>query len=357
MRIALDAMGGDRAPDEIVRGAVESVRLGYLQPSDLVLVGDEPRIRSALSAAIEESAIDGSAMQVHHAPEVVEMHEKIDALRRKKRSSIGGCVRLVKDGEADAFVSAGNTGAVVAASTLHLRLIEGIRRPGIAITLPSPKGGVTVIDVGANIKCTPVHLFQYGLMAHHYVESCRGIEHPRIGLLNIGSEDQKGNEVVRKTRELFSATPLNFVGNVEGQDVFADVCDIVVCEGFVGNVVLKVSEGISEFLVKAVAGEVSRAFPESETPDGWKVAWTDIIGRLLAKIDYSEYGGAPLLGIDGTCIIGHGRSDAKAIANALRTTRDFVRFQVNSHIRSELAQLASLSGDLPSGATGETGSD
>ncbi len=340
MRIALDAMGGDRAPVEIVNGAVRAVRLGHLQAADLILVGDEPRIENALDEAIGSEAFERRGLSIHHAPEVVEMHEKpVDALRRKKRSSIAGCVQLVKDGEADAFVSAGNTGAVVAASTLHLRLIEGIRRPGIAITLPSRAGGVTLIDVGANIKCTPVHLFQYGLMAHHYVESCRGIASPRIGLLNIGSEDEKGNDVVRKTREMFAATPLNFVGNVEGQDVFGDVCDIVVCEGFVGNVVLKVSEGISEFLIRQVADEVGSAFPDGKAPDLWQGTWNGIQGRLMAKIDYSEYGGAPLLGIDGTCVIGHGRSDAKAIANALRTTRDFVRNQVNSHIRTELAEI------------------
>lgn len=345
MRIALDAMGGDLAPTEIVKGAVTAVRLGHVHASDLILVGDAERIGSVLDQAIEGSGFDRSAFSIHHFPEVIEMHEQpVPALRRKKRASITGCVQLVKDGEADAFISAGNTGAVVAASTLHLRLIEGIRRPGIAITLPSRAGGVTVIDVGANIKCTPVHLFQYGLMAHHYVESCRGIERPRIGLLNIGSEDQKGNDVVRKTRDLFAATPLNFVGNVEGQDVFADVCDIVVCEGFVGNVVLKVSEGISEFLVKLVDTEVGQAFAGSDAPSGWQTAWRGIQARLMARIDYSEYGGAPLLGIDGTCIIGHGRSDAKAIANALRTTRDFVRHQVNSHIRTELAEISSTEG-------------
>lgn len=318
--IALDAMGGDHAPLEIVRGAILAKEKGLLANRSVILCGDEEKIRAILA---KESG-NAADFLIHHAPEVIEMHESpVDALRKKRHSSVLGCVEMVAKKQAGALISMGHTGAAVAASTLGLKLLEGIRRPGIAVTFPGEKGPVTVIDVGANIQCKATHLFQYGLMASHYVHDTLGVAEPRVAVLNIGEEDEKGNELVKETHELFRNSDLKFIGNIEGQDIFRGVADIVVCEGFVGNVVLKVSEGLAGFILKAMASE----FMSSGIPQAGEVT-----KKLQKRLDYSEYGGALLLGVDGIVIIGHGRSDAKAVASAIRVASQFIDADVNRHI-------------------------
>lgn len=318
--IALDAMGGDHAPLEVVRGALLAVQKGYIQPSELSLCGDEAKIEKILT---DEKA-DPKTFPLYSAPEVIEMHESpVEGLRKKRRASVIGCVELVSQKKASAVVSMGHTGAAVAAATLGLRLLEGVRRPGIAVTLPGEKGPLVVIDVGANIKCKPLHLYQYGVMATHYAHDTLGIEKPRVALLNIGEEDEKGNELVKETNELFKNSELNFIGNIEGQDLFNGTTDVLVCEGFVGNVVLKVSEGLAGFIIKTVGSAIMSS--------GLSHAG-EVLKKLQTRLDYSEYGGALLLGVDGIVIIGHGRSDAKAVANAIRLASEFIRKDVNRHI-------------------------
>ena len=239
-RIALDAMGGDRAPRETVRGAFEAVE----QDGDLVvvLVGDQ----DCITAELEEVGAGTGRLEVHHASEVVTSKDSpVEALRSKRDSSIGVASRLLADGRVDGLVAAGSTGAAVASGTLLIKLLPGVRRPGIAVTMPARHGGHTVLcDAGANITCKPLHLYHYGIMAARYAERILGVSEPRVGLMNVGSEEQKGTSLVRETAALFSRSHLNYAGHIEGNDVFTGEVDVIVCEGFVGNVVLKVSEGL-----------------------------------------------------------------------------------------------------------------
>ncbi len=334
MKIAVDVMGGDHAPAEVLAGCARAVREGYVRAEELVLVGDSARIGSGLAAAGVPSGTE-----IVHASEAIEMHEHpAQALRKKRDSSIVVGARLLKERRVQAFVSAGNTGAMVGAATLLVRTLEGVRRPGIAVTFTSAKGPCCLIDCGANIHCQPEDLFTYGLMASHFMTGVHGVERPSIGLLNIGEEEEKGNPLVLRTREMFEQSDLNFIGNVEGQDVFAGRCDVIVCEGFVGNVVLKVSEGLGQFITNLFAHEVKRLVPESALP-----SFLNVAGSVKKKTDYAEYGGAPLLGVDGLTIICHGRSDARAIANALHVSHQFIEHDVNRHILEGLSKLAAKS--------------
>ncbi|HET6203869.1 MAG TPA: phosphate acyltransferase PlsX [Planctomycetota bacterium] len=327
MRIALDAMGGDKAPLEAVRGALRSVEMGFVPAEGLVLVGDAGRLEEALRG--EGGA--GRGLAIHHAPEVIEMHElPVEALRRKRRSSIGACVELVKKGEAAGVVTAGHTGAAVAAAQLRLKMLEGIRRPGLAVAFEGAKGSTVLIDVGANLSCRPLDLFHYGVMASCYARDVLGIDRPRVALLSIGSEDEKGTELVRRTHESFRASPLEFVGNIEGQDLLGGAADVIVCEGFVGNVVLKTAEGAVEYLAGIFAKELGSRSPEIAR---------EILPAIAKRLDYAEHGGALLLGIEGVVVIGHGRSDAKAIASAIRGAARFVQADVNHHIVAGLRAL------------------
>jgi glycerol-3-phosphate acyltransferase PlsX len=346
--IAIDAMGGDHAPREVVRGAVEAARLN--QDVRLLLVGQAEKIRRELESAELESGEPGSArprpgnIEVVPAEHVIEMSDSpIEALRKKKGSSIEVGTRLVHTGDALAMVSAGNTGACVAAATLFLGLLPEVRRAGIAVSFHAGKSPVVVIDVGANVSSKPEHLIQYGVMASHYARSVLRIESPRVGLLNIGEEDEKGNSLTKSTHNLFKKTALNFLGNVEGVEIFKGVCDVVVCDGFVGNIVLKVSEGLAERLVdlfQTTLERVEPADPASESSRGSIQKHVQgALSNLRAKLDYSEYGGAPLLGVNGVMIIAHGRSDSKAIANAIRVARRMVEMDVNKHITEELQAL------------------
>ena len=332
MRIAVDAMGGDEAPFEIVRGAMDAARV--YTDHEMVLVGDQERIQNELAAC----GVTSGNISVVHASQVVDMNEPATvAVRKKTDSSITKSVKLVLDKAADAVVSAGNTGATVAAASLFLRTLEHVKRPGIAVSIPTFHGACMVIDAGANIQCKPAHLMQYGVMASIFCKYVLNIEKPRVGLLNIGEESAKGNELVKETFALLSNSPLNFVGNAEGRDVFDGKFDIVVCEGFVGNVLLKFAEGLSISMLAAFASEARKG---ALTRLG---AWLckPVREQLYRKMDYTEYGGVPLLGIDGICIISHGRSDSKTIQNAIREAIQFGKYEVNKHINSELERANS----------------
>lgn len=316
MQIALDAMGGDAAPTEIVAGAILAVqnRPDHIPEFSLQLAGDEAAIEPLISENLNgrngASADLRSRLHIKHATQVVGMSESpVEGLKRSPDSSIAHSVRLVASGECQGLVTAGNTGAAVAATHQALGRIKGIRRPGIAVLLPTDRETpVLVVDVGATVTCKPIILQHFGIMGNIFARSVMKIDRPKVGLLNIGEEEGKGNDLVRETRELLSSSDLHFIGNVEGQDICRGKCDVVVCEGFVGNVVLKVTEGMAEFMtdfVRGVAGEHQTAECD------------DIVNRLHQKTHFSSYGGAILLGINGICIICHGRSDRHAIANAI----------------------------------------
>lgn len=328
LRIAIDAMGGDHAPAEIVRGAIEG--LSFLGADDqCVLIGREDAIRSHLPAGFADPRV-----RVEHATQVIEMDDvPIEALRQKRDSSIVKMAKLAADKQVDAVISAGNTGACVAACQLRMRTLGVVSRPGIAVAIPSFHGPVTLCDVGANPEPKAFHLLQYAQMATIYAQRILGIKSPRIGLLSIGGEESKGNSLVKEARELIKLDEsLTLVGNVEGRELLNGVCDVAVCDGFVGNVVLKLTEGLSEGLFRTIEKELAEEAPQLVD------AFRPVVKRIWARHDYSEYGGAPLLGVNGVCIICHGSSDRRAIKNAVRVARDYVRSNVNAEFESRLAQ-------------------
>ena len=332
MRIAIDAMGGDYAPWAIVKGSVEAAKA---DPSGrrIVLVGQEEKLREELE---KFGGKDLPNIDVIHASEVVEMEESpLSGLRVKKDASIAVAANLVKAGEADALVSAGNTGAVVMATKLKWRFISGISRPGIASYIPTPWGCSLLIDAGANIDCKPMHLLHFAVMGDIFARCVMGKEKPRIGLLSVGTEAIKGNELTREGYRLISQSKLNFVGNIEGKHVFSHKLDVIVTDGFVGNVVLKLTESISGAVMRMLKDEIVKN-------------WYRRVGALILrpalmnvrkKGDYSEYGGAPLLGVNGICIICHGGSSAKAIRNAIRVADNIGRSRVNEHIETAIKEL------------------
>jgi len=334
MRVALDAMGGDSAPMSTVGGAVRALK--EYPEVEIVLVGDRKRIETEL----ENYRDVGDRLSIVHTSQTVGMNESpVEALRQKPDSSIKKCVELVVRGEADAVISAGNTGASVVASTLAMKLLPGVRRPGIAVTFPVPneRGMCTVIDVGANIKCRPIHLLQYGIMASVYNKLVHKVREPVVGLLNVGEEDEKGNDLVRDSHALLSRSLVNFMGNVEGRDIYTGVCDVVVCDGFVGNVILKVTEGLVQALLVVFRREAEKHIL---TKFGMRLC-KKAVDELRQENDFAEYGGAPLLGVNGISIICHGRSDARAMKNAIGAAVMFGRYQVNERIKEEIAaQLA-----------------
>ncbi len=330
MRIVLDAMGGDFAPATIVAGAIQAVK--EQSGVEIVLVGIKEKIEKELS----KYQPFPQAISIFHAPEVIEMHDSAAiSVRRKRDSSIVKGIELLKDKTCDAFVSAGNTGAVVCAATLGLGLLPGIERPGIAILFPTLKGVTLTIDVGANIDPKPNHLLQYAVMANVYYQSVLGRSNPTVGLLNIGEEESKGTDFVKETHKLLSEKILNFIGNVEGKDIFSGNCDCVVCDGFVGNVALKISESVAETLGEFLKRELTSTFLGKI---GIFLLRSNLM-RFKKKIDYSEYGGAPLLGVNGVVIISHGRSNAKAIKNAIGAARKEVERNINSQIIEEIKRL------------------
>jgi glycerol-3-phosphate acyltransferase PlsX len=328
-RVAIDAMGGDHGPGTMVRGAVQA--LGADEEIALVLVGDERCLREALYGT--EARHTGERIQIVHASQVIGMDESpIEALRAKKDSSIAKMVALAAEGRVEAVLSAGNTGACAAACQLKLRTLPNITRPGIAVTIPSFHGPFILCDVGANINARPRHLYEYAVMATVYAERVVGIKEPRVALASVGGESGKGTALVRQTHKLLREDArINFVGNAEGLDLFEDRCDVAVCDGFVGNIVLKFIEGLAEGLFRTI----SREF-EGEAPV-LKKKFAAALERVWDRHDYSRYGGAPLLGLDGVCIICHGRSSEFAIRNAVLAARRFVCEDLNDEINARLA--------------------
>ena len=331
MRIGIDAMGGDHAPTEQVKGALAARRL--LSPEDrIVLVGHETQIRQHLRSHYGWEDF----IEIRHADEIVGMDEPpVETLRAKPNSSLAVMAEMHRDGELDACISAGNTGAFVAAAQMRLRRLRGAHRPGIAIITPTFRGPVAICDVGANVNCRPQHLHQYGIMASIYLDAICGISNPRVALLSIGQEDAKGNELVRRTHELLKKDPtLRFVGNVEGRDLFRGVCDLMVCEGFVGNVVLKLVEGMAESVIMGLMKELTGSLKGAWGLLGAKIKKT--AKAILTKYDFNEYGGAPLLGVNGICIICHGASDHRGIMNAVGAAKTFAKHKVNEKITERL---------------------
>lgn len=318
-------MGGDYAPRAVVQGALEAIEA---KPERrIILVGREDELRAQVEK-LGRRDLMGNVSFVH-APEVIEMGEEpLGGLRKKKHSSIGEAANLVKRGEAVAMVSAGNTGAVVTATKLKWRFLKGIERPGIATYLPTPWGVSLLIDAGANIDCKPIHLLGFAIMGDAFARLVQKKKNPKVGLLSIGSERTKGDALVRETFELLEQAKLNFIGNVEGRDVYGYKVDVVVSDGFVGNVVLKCTEGLVWAMMKMIREEVRKSL--------WNKIGGLILKRSFASIarrgDYTEYGGAPLLGVNGNCIICHGSSNAKAIRNAINVAEVFVQYGVNEYI-------------------------
>ncbi len=332
--VALDAMGGDNAPAATVQGAIEAVRRHGVQ---VVLVGNEAVLRRELS---RHGSIP-RGIHVVDAPETVSMDDQPTApARHKRNSSLAVAARLVRDGAASAFVTAGNTGAAMVAAKLTLGTITGIDRPALASVVPGIDRQTLIVDVGANVDCKPRHLLEFAIMGHFYSEAVLGVTRPRVGLLSVGEEKGKGDRVTQEAYELLSKAGLNFIGNVEGRDVYSGTVDVVVCDGFVGNVVLKVSEGLGEMVFSLLKREARRS-PLSAA--GFLLAKGAFAG-FKRQVDYSEYGGAPLLGVRGACLVGHGRSTPKAIRNAVRFANAYATRGVIRQIEERIAALPTRSG-------------
>ena len=329
MHIALDAMGGDHGSKELIAGALLAIQKTDLRVS---LVGDENILRAHLETLAPDSHT-ARLIDIVHSSQVIEMNEHpVDAIRKKKDASVMVAFDLVSSGVADAAVSAGNSGATMAAGIRKLGRLDGVARPGIASIFPTRKKPVVLMDIGANVDCKALHLFQFAVMASAF-SKLHGLDKPRVGLLTIGEETGKGNSLVKETYPLLERSNLNFIGNVEGRDVFGGDVDVIVCDGFVGNICLKVSEGLADAAMMMLRDEIMKS-------------WLAKIGYLLAlkafksfkkRVDYAEYGGAPLLGLDGVGIICHGKSSAHAIKNAVLEAEKMARGNINQDILEGLA--------------------
>ena len=332
--IAVDAMGSDTAPVPEIEGAIQAAKAGY---AEVLLVGP----REVLQRELARRSAEGLKIEVVHASEAVTMEdEAAKAFRRKRDSSIRVAARLVRDGRADGLISAGNTGAVMTTAKILLGTLEGVDRPALAQVFPSSQDGKAsvLLDVGANVDCKPLHLEQFAVMGEIYYRVIFGAERARVGLLSNGSETHKGNEVTREVLARLNELNLNFVGNVEGRDLFNGRVDVIVADGFIGNVALKISEGIVDTVTSLLKESLSSTFSSKL---GYLLS-RKAFSRMKKRLDYSEYGGAPLLGVKGVCIICHGGSNANAIKNAIRVAAEFSEGRVNEKIERELA-LASLS--------------
>lgn len=322
-------MGGDHGSEELIAGAVSAVKATGIAVS---LVGNEELLSGHLNRLALPSDV-AAKISIVHASQVVEMNEHpVTAIRKKKDASVVVAFDLVRQGQASAVVSAGHSGATMAAAIRSLGRIKGIARPGLASAFPTLKGPVVLMDIGANVDCKPIHLFQFGVMASAY-SRIMGVENPRVGLLTIGEETGKGNSLIKETYPILEKSPLHFVGNAEGRDIYQGDLDVIVCDGFVGNISLKVSEGLAEVAMRMLGDEIRKS-------------WRAKIGYLLAKsafarfrkrVDYAEYGGAPLLGIDGVGIVCHGSSSSQAIKNALLSAANLARGKLNENIAESLA--------------------
>jgi glycerol-3-phosphate acyltransferase PlsX len=318
-------MGGDHAPDCIVKGAALAVASGIVELSELLLVGDQAAVAALLRSH------DLPSVEVLASTEIIGMDESpAAAIRSKRDSSIVVGAKAVHQGAANAFVSAGNTGAVVAASSLVLGRLAGVSRPGIAAPMPTRRGPCVLIDVGANIYCKPEHMLQYAIMASEYARAAFDKRDPLVGLLNIGEEEGKGNPLIQQVSALLQTAPINYGGFVEGQDITGGEFDVVVCEGFVGNAILKVAEGLATFVGEQVRTAFAAHQPRPEVGAA--------IHQAFTKLDYAEYGGAPLLGVNAPVLIGHGRSSPHAIMNMLKAAKAALAYDVNRHILERMAQ-------------------
>ncbi|MEO8219126.1 MAG: phosphate acyltransferase PlsX [Acidobacteriota bacterium] len=327
--IAIDAMGGDLAPGECVRGALQAAADF---PLDILLVGREEDVRRELAAAGSTPENVG----IVDAREVVEMNENaLTPLRKKRDSSVRVAANLVAEGKAGAFVSAGHTGATWTSARKVLGMIEGVSRPALAAILPRTDGRTIILDVGANVDSSSNNLREFAVMGHFYAQMALSIDNPRVGLLSIGEEEGKGNELTREVYEVLKGAGLNFIGNVEGRDVFNGNADVIVCDGFIGNVVLKASEALAEMIYRAVRDEITRTPLRKAGAFLARGAFED----LKKKMDWAEYGGAPLLGVKGGCVVCHGRSKAKAIRNAIRIAAEFVENRVDAKIQERISDL------------------
>lgn len=326
MIVALDAMGGDFAPEVTVDGAIEALRTeGDLE---VVLVGNADTLQQRLNGN------GNSRLTIRQASEVVQMTEPAAlAVRKKRDSSIRVAVDMVKNGEANAVVSAGHSGVAMTTSFLRLGKAAGVDRPAIGVIMPKQRGFFLLIDGGANVDCKPINLLQFAHMGSIHLKTVLSMENPKVGILSIGEEDTKGNGLTKEAFKLLKASNLNFIGNIEGKDLFHGAADVVVCDGFIGNTVLKLSEGLIETMMSMLKEEISSLFTGKLAYLLMKPA----IRNFKKRTDYDEYGGAPLLGINGTCIISHGRSSAKAICNALKVANTLAKRELHKKISEELA--------------------
>ncbi|HEX6907050.1 MAG TPA: phosphate acyltransferase PlsX [Terriglobales bacterium] len=329
--IAVDAMGSDRAPKPEIEGAILAARHHQVQ---VLLVGREEVLRQELAHHPQAARLP---IEIVHASEAITMDDKaVQALRAKRDSSMRVGIRLVHEGRADGFVTAGNTGAAMATAKIILGTLPGVDRPALAAVFPTAAGTAAILlDVGANVDCKPQNLEQFAIMGEIYFRSIFGTRRPRVGLLSIGEEESKGNELTREAYKLMKQLPIHFVGNVEGRDLYNGQVDVIVCDGFVGNVALKISEGVVELVREALK-------------DSLRATITRQVGFLLSRkafvefkkrVDYTEYGGAPLLGLKGVCIVSHGSSNSNAIKNAVRVASEFAQHQINAKIEQELSRL------------------
>jgi len=325
--LAIDAMGGDFGPGVIVPGAIQAARDLRVK---VLLVGDASQVEAELA----KLSLGKAEYEIVHAPEVVQMHEKpSDILRRKKDSSIQVACRLVKDGAANGVISAGHSGATAACGIFTIGRIPGVERPALAAFLPTEKNPLVVIDAGANVDCRPYHLFQFGLMGDAFARDIFGYPSPRVALLNIGEEEGKGNSQVKEAYELYKmAERVNFVGNAEGRDIFSGDMDVVVCDGFVGNIIVKMSEGVAFSLMRMLKRELVSSFVTKIGTWLSKPAFK----RFINIVDYAEYGGAPLLGLQGICLVCHGKSNPKAITSAVKMAATFVEKGTNERLRESI---------------------
>ena len=333
MKVAVDAMGGDYGTRVVVQGALSAAKEFDIE---VLLVGKE----EVLKREYDRFNHNNGRVRIVNASEFIGMGEGVLSLRRKKRTSIQVGTQLVKEREADAFVSMGNTAAVVYISRKVLGSLEGVERPGLSLLVPTLSGMTLLIDVGANVNCSPLHLEQFAIMGKIFMENVLSLKNPRIGLMSVGEEQSKGNDLTKEAYKKLSASPLNFIGNVEGKDIYSGKADVIVSDGFTGNVALKASEGMIDSVMRAVRRELmGNLFAKI----GYVLLKRNL-KKIYRRVDYSEYGGAHLLGINGVCIIGHGRSNPVAVKNAVRLAKDYVVGKIQEKIAKEIAQQAQFNG-------------
>ena len=332
IKIVVDAMGSDNSPRSEVDGAIAAAKAYGVH---VILAGNE----SLLGPMLKERSAEGLPLEIRHAAQAIAMDEKPAAvLRRKRDSSIHVAAALVRDGIASGLVSAGNTGAVMAISKMLVGVVPGVDRPALATVVPTLSGRAVLLDVGANVTCKPHHLVQFALMGHLFSKQIVGVPSPRVGLMSVGEEASKGTDLTKGVHKSLKELNLNFIGNVEGRDIYNGRADVIVCDGFTGNVALKTSEGLVEAMLQLMKEELSRNLKAKLGA----LLSMDSFRRLKKRLDYSEYGGAPLIGLRGVCIICHGRSSANAIKNAIRVAKEFAENQVNARLQEELSQLSGL---------------